>query len=115
MPESQVKVAKLHEWKPNILVDEHEQGTNATFHVSPGEPSRVHPLIPVQNQTLTVKIAEYVGKSLDGIGSLYASKEGYDDYYNGRGPTYLDFNGVLLCYSNRPGLQGMHRNLTMVF
>ncbi len=92
-PESQARIAKLQEWKPNIFIDLHEQGTNATFHFSPGEPNRVHPLIPAENQELTEKIAVYHARGFDAIGTLYTSKEGYDDYYNGRGPTYVDFNG----------------------
>jgi hypothetical protein len=93
LPESQARIAAIQQWKPNILIDEHEQGTNATFHFSPGEPNRVHPLIPEENQQLTVKIAGYLAKGFDSVGSLYTSREGYDDFYNGRGPTYLDFNG----------------------
>lgn len=92
-PESQARIVQLQRWKPNIFIDLHEQGTNATFHFSPGEPNRVHPLIPAENQQLTEKIAAFHAKGFDAIGTLYTSREGYDDYYNGRGPTYVDFNG----------------------
>ncbi len=92
-PESQGRIAKLQEWKPNVLTDHHEMGTDATFHFSPGEPTRVHPLIPDKNQELTYKIAEYHAEAFDKRGALYYSAENFDDYYIGRGPTYLDFNG----------------------
>jgi len=92
-PESEARVKKLLEWKPNVLVDLHEMGSNSTFHFSPGEPKRVNPLIPAENQDLTRKLAEGYAKAYDAIGSLYFSAEQYDDYYIGRGPTFMDMNG----------------------
>jgi len=92
-PESENRVKELIKWKPNILVDLHEMGSNSTFHFSPGEPKRVNPLIPGENQELTKKLAEDYGKAFDGIGSLYFSAEQFDDYYIGRGPTFMDMNG----------------------
>src|SRR6185295_16594306 len=38
-PESQARVKKFQQWKPNVLTDHHEQGTNATFFFMPGEPT----------------------------------------------------------------------------
>jgi hypothetical protein len=55
-PESQARIKKFHLWKPNVLTDHHEQGTNATFFFQPGIPSRVHPLTPEKNQELTRRI-----------------------------------------------------------
>ena len=92
-PESASRIKKLQEWKPNVLIDEHEQGTNASFHFSPGEPSRVNPLIPAEDQALTQKLADNYAKAFDAIGSFYFSAERYDDYYIGRGSTYPDMNG----------------------
>ncbi|MFY0594128.1 M14 family metallopeptidase [Roseivirga sp.] len=92
-PESQNRIAKYHEWKPNILTDHHEMGTNSTFFFQPGVPSRTHPLTPKLNQEMTGKIGEYHAKALDSIGSLYYTKEGYDDFYYGKGSTFPDING----------------------
>jgi hypothetical protein len=92
-PESENRIKALQVWKPNVLVDLHEMGSNSTFHFSPGEPQRVNPLIPGENQELTKKLAEDYASSFDKIGSLYFSAEQYDDYYIGRGPTYMDMNG----------------------
>ena len=93
LPETEGRVAKIHEWKPNLYTDHHEMGTNSTFFFQPGEPNRVHPLIPEFNYDLTQTISEYFQAGLDEIQSLYFAKENYDDYYPGRGPTYVDFNG----------------------
>ncbi|HEY9116197.1 MAG TPA: M14 metallopeptidase family protein [Roseivirga sp.] len=92
-PESKNRIAKYHLWKPNILTDHHEMGTNSTFFFQPGVPERTHPLTPELNQELTAKIGAYHAASLDSIGSLYFTEEGYDDFYYGKGSTFPDING----------------------
>ena len=93
LPESRARIATFHKWKPNILTDHHEMGTNSTFFFQPGEPMRVHPLTPDLNQKLTASIGKYHADALDQIGSLYYSEENYDDYYYGKGSTFPDVNG----------------------
>ena len=94
-PESQARIKKFQQWRPNVLTDHHEQGTNATFFFMPGVPSRVNPLTPPKNQELTKKIGAYHAKALDEIGSLYFTQEGYDDFYYGKGSTYPDVQGCI--------------------
>jgi hypothetical protein len=94
-PESEARVARYQEWKPNILTDHHEMGSNATFFFQPGIPSRTHPLTPKRNQALTASIAEYHAVELDNIQSLYYSKESFDDFYYGKGSTYPDAQGSI--------------------
>ena len=93
--ESQNRLTWYHKWKPNILTDHHEQGSNATFFFQPGVPSRVNPLTPDKNQDLTGKLGKFHAKFLDRIGSLYFTKENYDDFYYGKGSTYPDVNGAI--------------------
>ncbi len=93
--ESQNRLKWFHLWKPNILTDHHEQGSNATFFFQPGVPSRVNPLTPSQNQELTAKLGKFHAQYLDRIGSLYFTKENYDDFYYGKGSTYPDVNGAI--------------------
>jgi hypothetical protein len=92
-PESQGRIKNFHEWKPNILTDHHEMGTNSTFFFQPGIPSRTNPLTPQANQDLTSAIADYHAEILDREQHLYYSEESYDDYYYGKGSTYPDING----------------------
>ena len=94
-PESKSRIAKIQEWKPNLILDFHEMGTNNTFFFQPGIPSRTHPLTPAKNFELTEKIAQYHTKYLDEIGSLYFSQESYDDFYYGKGSTYPDVQGQI--------------------
>lgn len=91
--ESQNRLRWFHLWKPNVLTDHHEQGTNATFFFQPGVPSRVNPLTPGKNQELTAALAKFHARVLDSIGTFYFTKEGYDDFYYGKGSTYPDING----------------------
>lgn len=93
--ESQNRLKWFHLWKPNILTDHHEQGSNATFFFQPGVPSRVNPITPDRNQELTAKLGEFHARNLDRIGSLYFTKESYDDFYYGKGSTYPDVNGAI--------------------
>lgn len=94
-PESRARVKKFHQWKPNLLTDHHEMGTNSTFFFQPGVPSRMHPITPAQNLELTKKIGTFHAKALDAIGSLYYTQEGYDDFYYGKGSTFPDVQGAI--------------------
>lgn len=94
-PESQARIKKFHQWKPNVLTDHHEMGTNATFFFQPGVPSRMHPLTPSSNLELTKKIGAFHAKALDAIGSYYYTQEGYDDFYYGKGSTFPDVQGAI--------------------
>lgn len=94
-PESRGRMAEYHKWKPNVVTDHHEMGSNSSFFFMPGIPSRNNPLIPQNTITLTGKIAEYHARELDKIGSFYYSQESFDDFYFGKGSTYPDINGAI--------------------
>jgi len=94
-PESQGRIKMFHHWKPNVLTDFHEMGTNSTYFFQPGVKSRQNPLTPKENFQLTAKIAEYHAAALDEIGSLYYTKESFDDFYYGKGSTYPDIHGAV--------------------
>lgn len=93
LPESRARLRTFHRWKPNVLTDHHEMGSDATFFFQPGVPQRTNPLTPRRNQELTAAIARYHAEALNEIGSLYYSEENYDDFYYGKGSTYPDING----------------------
>jgi hypothetical protein len=94
-PESKGRIKKYHHWRPNILTDHHEMGTNATFFFQPGVPSRQNPLTPGKNFELTAQIAQFHAQALDSIQSLYYTKEGFDDFYYGKGSSYPDIHGAV--------------------
>lgn len=93
--ESRGRILKFQKWRPNILTDHHEMGTNATYFFQPGIPSRNHPLTPKKNFELTDKIAGFHADYLNEIGSFYYTKESFDDFYYGKGSTYPDIQGSI--------------------
>ena len=110
LPESQARIKSFHQWKPNILTDHHEMGTNSSFFFQPGIPSRTHPLTPKLNQQLTKEIATYHAKAFDKIGSLYYSEESFDDFYYGKGSTFPDINGGIGILFEQASARGHAQN-----
>ncbi|MCF6438391.1 M14 family metallopeptidase [Pseudoalteromonas luteoviolacea] len=94
-PESRARVEQFHRWKPTVLTDFHEMGTNSSYFFQPGIPSRTHPITPEKNQQLTNKLATYHAKILDNDKQLYFTQESFDDFYIGKGSTYPDVNGTV--------------------
>lgn len=94
-PVSKNRIRIYHEWKPNLLTDHHEQGSNASYFFQPGVPSRVNPLTPQKNKELTARLAKFHAHNLDSIGSMYFTRENYDDFYYGKGSTFPDINGAV--------------------
>ncbi len=94
-PESRARISNFQKWKPNVLTDHHEMGTNASFFFQPGVPSRTHPLTPEKNLELTKRMGEFHAKALDDLGALYFTQEGYDDFYYGKGSSFPDAQGAI--------------------
>jgi hypothetical protein len=110
-PESQGRIKNFHAWKPNILTDHHEMGSNSTFFFQPGVPERTNPNTPQLNQKLTEDIAQYHMRALDKIGSEYFMKKRFDDFYYGKGSTYPDANGAIGILFEQASTRG-HYKLT---
>lgn len=94
-PESRTRMTWYHSWKPNVVLDFHEMGTNSTYFFQPGVPERKNPYTPMRNLELTGKFASYHAKALDDRGSLYFTMERFDDFYMGKGSTYPDLHGAI--------------------
>ena len=96
-PESQVKIDWYHEWYPNVTTDFHEMGTDGTYFFEPTKPyGSENPVIPRKNyDDINVRFAEYFAEYLNEIGSLYWTKEVFDNSYPGYGSTYPDIQGGL--------------------
>ncbi|MBW2277344.1 MAG: zinc carboxypeptidase, partial [Deltaproteobacteria bacterium] len=94
-PESRARVAKFHQWRPNVVTDLHEMWSNATFFFQPGVAARRHPVTPDRADELTAAIARYHARAFDEVGQLYYSEETFDDFYFGKGSSYPDINGSI--------------------
>lgn len=94
-PESKARIKQFHAWRPHVLTDFHEMGTDSTYFFQPGVPSRKNPLTPSQNVTLTGALARFHAKALDADKQLYFTEESFDDFYYGKGSTYPDAHGSI--------------------
>lgn len=94
-PESRARVKAYYRWRPNVLTDHHEMGSNSSFFFQPGIPSRQNPLTPKENLDLTRMLANYHAGILDKNNQLYFTEERFDDFYYGKGSTYPDINGTI--------------------
>lgn len=94
-PESRARLEVFHAWRPQILTDFHEMGSQSNYFFQPGVPDRVNPQTPRTNQQLTAEMGRYHAEALDRLGSLYFTRETFDDFYPGKGSTYPDLNGAL--------------------
>lgn len=105
-PESRARIAQFQRWRPNVLTDHHEMGTNNTFFFQPGVPSRQNPLFPQRTFDLHLAIARHHAAAMDATGELYYSREGFDDFYLGKGSTYPDIQGSIGILFEQAGSEG---------
>ena len=112
LPESKGRIRSFQKWRPNVLTDHHEMGSEATFFFQPGIPSRRNPLTPDRNVALTKKIALFHSKALDKIGALYYTQESFDDFYYGKGSTYPDIQGAIGILFEQASARGHKRQTT---
>ncbi|MCS6968676.1 MAG: M14 family zinc carboxypeptidase [Cytophagales bacterium] len=93
-PETQALARFVHKWRPYVLVDHHEMGTNSTFYFDPGKPSSDNPLIPDRlYKSVYPKFSKYFEQAMNKLGSLYFTREVFDKLYPGYGSSYINFYG----------------------
>lgn len=93
-PESRNRINFFHQWRPYVQTDHHEMGTNATFYFDPGKYSSNNPIVPdYLYKTIYPQYATYFAKAMDGLGSMYYTKESFDKLYPGYGSSYINFYG----------------------
>lgn len=111
-PEMKALLNIYHDWMPNTVDDHHEQGRDSYFFMEPADPVAYYPYIPQENKDLTRKIAETNVKALDGIGSLYFSRDSYDSYSLGTGDVYGDALGTVAMLFEQPSARGHQQQST---
>ncbi|MFT3936200.1 MAG: M14 family zinc carboxypeptidase [Chitinophagaceae bacterium] len=94
-PESRNRVAFFHKWYPNVQIDFHEQGANATYYFEPTPKRHESPIVPQFLYDENAVFAKYHAKALDELGSLYFTKENYDNLSPIYGSTYPKFFGSI--------------------
>jgi hypothetical protein len=94
-PESRGRIRLYNEWRPQLVTDYHEFGSNATYFFQPGISSRYNPHIPSHTIGLLKEVGEYHAAALDEKGVLYYTRETFDDFYIGKGSTYPMVTGAI--------------------
>ncbi|MFT4806922.1 MAG: hypothetical protein ACI9LX_000238 [Paraglaciecola sp.] len=94
-PESRARINQFHQWRPHVLTDFHEMGTNSTYFFQPGIASRKNPWTPLKNVELTAALGDFHAAALDKTKQLYFTQESFDDFYYGKGSTYPDAHGSI--------------------
>ncbi len=93
-PETRNRVKFFHHWRPYVQTDHHEMGGNSTFYFDPGEDDSNNPIVPdYLYKTIYPKYAEYFSKAMDKLGTMYFTKEVFDQLYPGYGSNYINFYG----------------------
>lgn len=93
-PESRNRMKFFHQWRPYVMTDHHEMGSNSTFYFDPGKYTSNNPIVPAYlYDVVHPKFAEYFAKGMNDLGSLYFTKEAYDKLYPGYGSSYVNFYG----------------------
>ncbi len=93
-PESRNRMKFFHHWRPYVMTDHHEMGSNSSFYFDPGKYTSNNPVVPAYlYDVVHPKFAEYFSKGMNSIGSLYFTKEAFDKLYPGYGSSYVNFYG----------------------
>jgi hypothetical protein len=93
--ESQNRLAFFHQWYPNVHIDFHEMGSNSTYYFEPSPKRTQSPIVPQASYDFNATLAKYHAAALDKIGSLYFTKEQFDNLSPIYGSTYPDFFGAV--------------------
>ena len=105
-PETQGHAALIREWRPQVLVDSHEMGSDSSFFFPP-EADPLNPWIFPQILDARERFGRNNGARFDQAGLAYFTRETYDAFYPGYGdgwPAY--FGAVSMTYE-----QGSARGL----
>jgi hypothetical protein len=107
--ESRNRVEFFHQWYPNVQIDFHEQGANATYYFEPTPASHYSPIIPKFLYDEGIVLAKYNAQALDNIGSFYFTKEGYDNLSPIYGSTYPKFYGAVAATYEQASSRGIEQ------
>lgn len=93
-PESRNRLKFFHEWRPYVMTDHHEMGTNSTFYFDPGKYSSNNPIVPAKlYDEIYPRFGAWFAGAMNKLGSQYFTKESFDKLYPGYGSSYVNFYG----------------------
>lgn len=93
-PETRGHAAQIRDWRPQVLVDAHEMGTDETFFFPP-EAQPLNPLIAPSTLASRELIGRNTARRFDQQGVDYFSRKVFDAFYPGYGDGWPGFLGAV--------------------
>ena len=99
-PETIGHVKALQEWYPQVFIDLHEMGTDATYYFTP-ESDPYNPYLTKEQHDDLYWFGKNNAKYFDQFGFRYFTRENYDAFYPGYGASWPFFyGGLAMTYEN---------------
>jgi hypothetical protein len=99
-PETTGHVKALQEWYPQVFIDLHEMGTEATYYFTP-EAGPYNPYLTKEQRDDLYWFGKNNAKYFDQFGFRYFTREEYDAFYPGYGASWpFYFGGLAMTYEN---------------
>ena len=99
-PETIGHVKALQEWYPQVFIDLHEMGTDATYYFTP-ESDPYNPYLTKEQHDDLYWFGKSNAKYFDQFGFRYFTRENYDAFYPGYGASWpFYFGGLAMTYEN---------------
>jgi hypothetical protein len=101
-PETRGKVRAINEWRPQIVIDAHEQGSQSNYHFSPArQPINFNG--PPSHEKWNEIFASDQASAFDQRGWPYFNGQNYDDLYPGY-TTFSKYRGAINILYEQPGI-----------
>lgn len=104
--ESRARVAAYLQWQPQIYVDAHEMGHNATYFFSPKGGSDNPFNLPHQLESQDL-LSRQLARRFDDYGFPFTTREMFDGFYPGYGSTWPTLQGGLGILWEQAGVRGL--------
>lgn len=99
-PETAGHVKVLQEWYPQVFIDLHEMGTDATYYFTP-ESDPYNPYLTKEQHDDLYWFGKNNAKYFDQFGFRYFTRENYDAFYPGYGASWpFYYGGLAMTYEN---------------
>ena len=99
-PETKGRIRALREWHPQVVVDLHEMGTDATYYFAPPS-DPYNPNMTKWQKDYQYDIGKGNAKRFDEFGFTYFTKDTYDAFYPGYGDSWPVYTGAIaMTYEN---------------
>ncbi|CAN5381946.1 M14 family zinc carboxypeptidase [soil metagenome] len=105
-PETRGHAAQIRDWRPQVLVDAHEMGTDETFFFPP-EAQPLNPWIAPSTLESRELIGRNTARRFDQQGIAYFNRQVYDAFYPGYGDGWPGYLGAVSMTYEQASARGL--------